>query len=76
MGGYGSGRRGYGSKDTTSAYLRLDVRWLNRKGYLFPGKIANLTWSRNGAPIGNISLEVATDCVFLRYRHRRFEDDP
>jgi hypothetical protein len=32
MGGYGSGRRWGGSKETTDEYRRLDVRWWHREG--------------------------------------------
>ncbi len=74
MGGYGSGRRWGSSKDTTSSYLRLDVRWLGRKGFLVPGRSSNVTWSRNGEPAGNINLQCETDRVVLCYSHRRFDE--
>lgn len=74
MGGYGSGRRWSSCKDTTSGYLRLDVRWLQRKGLLWAGGYFPLTWSRNGEPSGSINLRSETDRVILRYRHRRFDE--
>jgi hypothetical protein len=37
MGGSGSGRHRYSSKDNTSAYRKLDVRLLQRHGSLFEG---------------------------------------
>src|ERR1700674_5717401 len=74
MGAYGSGSQGYSSKNTTSGYLRLDVRWLHRKGYLVPGRETTLTWSRRGEPIGNISVRCEMNDVVLCYRHRRHEE--
>jgi hypothetical protein len=49
MGGYGSGRRG--GRDTTSGYLRLDVRRLQRGGFLRFGSCSSQQWSRGGQPI-------------------------
>lgn len=74
MGGYGSGSQGYSSKHTTSGYLRLDVRWLQRKGYLVSGRETTLTWSQRGEPIGNISVRCEMNGVVLCYRHRRYEE--
>jgi len=74
MGGYGSGSQGYSSKHTTSSYLRLDVRWLQRKGYLVSGRETTLTWSQRGEPIGNISVRCEMNDVVLCYRHRRHEE--
>jgi hypothetical protein len=74
MGGYGSGPRGYSSKDTTSGYLRLDVRWLQREGFLVPGRNSDLVWSRNGEPIGNVGMRCRMDDVVLSYRHRRHDE--
>lgn len=66
--------RSFNSKDTTSAYSSLDVRWLQRKGYLVPGRAARVTWSRNGEPYSNINMRVEKDSLILSYRHRRFEE--
>ena len=73
MGGYGSGRR-WSCKATTSGYYRLDVRWLQRKGLLLPGRYSPLTWSRDGQPIGRINLRSEIDRVILSYRHRRLDE--
>jgi hypothetical protein len=52
MGGFGNGKR-YGSKDTTSSYKRLDIRFLQRKGLLVPGRRGDVNWSRNGVYTAN-----------------------
>lgn len=69
MGGYGSGRRG--GRDTTSDYLRLDVRKLQRGGFLRFGSRSSHTWSRGGQPIGSINMRSEHESVVLSYRHRR-----
>ena len=74
MGAFASGRRRSSWKVTTSDCYRLDVRWLQRKGLLWPGGYFPLAWSRNGEPTGSIKLRSETDRVILRYRHRRFDE--
>jgi len=74
MGGFGSGQRRSSWKVSTSDCYRLDVRWLHRKGLLFPGGYFPLTWTRNGEPTGSIGLWSETDRVILRYRHHRFDE--
>jgi hypothetical protein len=74
MGGYGSGERWH-SKATTGAALRLDVRWLARKGLFQPGIAAYLPmhWTRNGKPSGNITVSYDArrpDELLLDYRTR------
>lgn len=68
MGGSGSGRRN-SSKETTAAYLWLDVRWLHRKGFLIPGRIGIVQWSRRGEPFASINLSAEQDRVMLSYSH-------
>jgi hypothetical protein len=70
MGGYGSGRR-YGSKSTTGDYLQLDVRRLQRDGFLERRFAFNWQWTRSGEPVGNINIRPEEDRVVLSYRHRR-----
>ena len=69
MGGYGSGRRS-GSRDITTSYRALDVRWLQRNRFLIPGRCSRVTWSRNGEPIGNIDVRMEPSQLFLAYKHR------
>jgi hypothetical protein len=41
-----------------SDYLRLDARYLQRRGFLQPGRFATLQWSRNGEPFASMGLRV------------------
>ena len=74
MGGYGSGRR-YGSKSITNEYRQLDVRRLQRDGLLERRFAFNWRWSRNGDPVGNISIRPEEDRIVLSYRHQRAGQD-
>lgn len=64
------------AKDTTSSYLRLDVRWLQRNGFLATARVSTLRWSRNDEPIGSVGLRTAPGGVMLSYRHRSWEGEP
>jgi hypothetical protein len=81
MGGYGSGRTS-GSRDITTSYRALDVRWLQRNKFLIPGSRSKVTWSRNGEPTGNIDVRMELSQLFFAYKHRshggewRSEDYP
>jgi hypothetical protein len=55
---------------STSDYLRLDVRWLKRQGYLRPGWSNSVSWSRRGERIGWITVDAAEGHVRLRYKNR------
>lgn len=70
MGGRGSGRRYQGGKRTTSDMLRLDIRLLQRKGWLTPGRLIDLNWSSNGTERGPIKMRTDADHVTLIYRSR------
>ena len=74
MGGYGSGRR-WSSKNTTSGYLRLDVRRLQRKGRLDPGESFRWYWTLNDQPYGDIQIRTQFDRIVLLYRHRSRSED-
>ncbi len=67
--------RGFGGKATTSDYLQLDVRYLQRNGYLRPGQRSSLHWSRNKEPCGWIEIFAQFDRINLMYRHRRSGDE-
>ena len=71
MGGFGSGRRaGYG-RQTTDGLLALDVRWLQRHGYLLtPGK-RSVGWYKNGRKTNCIYVVTQSGQVFLSYQYRR-----
>lgn len=68
MGGWGSGRRG--GRETTSDYRRLDVRELQRGGWLSDGASFNSKWSRRGVEISSIRGRSESDRVVLTYRHQ------
>lgn len=64
---YGSG------KNTTSGYKRIDVRFLQKRGYLGPGTLFTLSWKRNGMNIGWIQGRTTNETVILSYKYRRGE---
>lgn len=76
MGGLGSGRHWrWDKRDTTCDYVRLDVRWLKRKGCLRPGWSGTLNWSRRGEQFAWINVDSADGQITLRYRTRRGDSE-
>jgi hypothetical protein len=73
MGGYGSGKRS-SSKETTSEYLRLDVRRWQRQGPLARGRIFSCQWSLRGEEVGSIAVRVDVGRVILTYGGRRNQE--
>lgn len=70
MGRYrGSGRA------TTSGYMRLDVRYLQKGGYLRPGSSSSQRWSCRGEPVGSINMHAWDGYVTLSYRTRKHEGE-
>ena len=63
-----SGRR-WSSKNTTSEYLRLDIRRLHQEGVLARRGTASWQWTHNDQPYANIRIRPETDRVVLSYRH-------
>ena len=57
--------------DTTDDYVRLDVRWLKRQGYLRPGWAGTVNWSRRGERFAFINISASQNQLTLRYRTRR-----
>jgi hypothetical protein len=74
MGRWGSGRR-WSSKNTTSEYLRLDIRRLHQEGVLERRTTVSWQWTRNDQPYANIRIRPEPDRVVLSYRHRSGGDD-
>jgi hypothetical protein len=71
MGGYGSGKwHRSDKKDTVEGHKRLDVRWMKRKRFLYPGAFVTLSWNRNGRPNGDIRAKVEDGRLVLSYRYR------
>lgn len=62
-------------RDTTSSHRQLDIRVLERKGFLQPRGWTILNWSRNGEAVGSIRMSAEFDRVVLSYRHQRFAED-
>lgn len=63
------------SKDTADGHKKLDINWLNRKGYLSAGSIGNVSWSRNGEPAGSIFFRTAGNTIILEYKSRSYSSD-
>jgi hypothetical protein len=64
------GRYSGSARATTSGYLFLDVRYLQRNGYLRPGSSSSQRWSCRGEPSGSINLSACDGYVKLSYRTR------
>lgn len=76
MGGRGSGRyTRWNSQTTLEECLKLDVRWMQREGYLRAGSAGSLTWSWDGEPAGNIRYVSYGDSVSLIYKTRNCSDE-
>jgi len=71
MGGPGSGRwyRWQGTRTTLDEVYRLDVRWLQRHGYL-DSRLHWVTWSRREQQVGSLLLALQPEGVVLTYRYR------
>jgi hypothetical protein len=75
MGGSGSGSwYRWSTKTTTGEMLAVDIRWLNKRGYLKPGHYG-LQWTRGDEPAGDIRIEVYDDYIMLVYRSRKSSSD-
>jgi hypothetical protein len=70
MGGFGSGRRHQGGKDTTKECLSIDVRWLQRQGLLAVGKSTSLNWSIAGSASGSFQVRAESNGVVLKHDNR------
>jgi len=71
MGGPGSGRWYWwkGTRTTLDEAYRLDVRWLQRHGYL-DGRPHGVTWSRGERQVGSLLLVLQHAGVVLTYSYR------
>jgi hypothetical protein len=70
MGGPGSGRwYRWNTRTTLEEVCRLDVRWLQRHGYL-DGCLHRVTWSRGEQEAGSLLLALQPAGVVLTYRYR------
>ena len=60
MGGYSSGRHRTRTRGSINEAYRIEMKWVRRRGFLWPGAIRSGTWSwtRNGEPSGSIGLAI------------------
>ena len=65
----------YTSKLTTSYYRQLDVRWLQRNGYLKSRWCSTVTWHRGDEVSGSIGVFAKNGAVILSYRHRNWDGE-
>jgi hypothetical protein len=63
------------SKNTTSYYHQLDIRDLQRKGFLRPCGWVGLNWSRDGEVVASIRILAEFDRIVLSYRHQSYGED-
>ena len=68
------GRHRGGGKDTTESYRQLDVRRMQRGGFLRAGSWSTWRWSRNGEVFASIQVRAEFNCVTLMYSHRSYGD--
>jgi len=71
MGGSGSGNWfRWNSKQTVEGQLRIDIRCLKKQGYLHPGTMGTLSWSRLDKQTGAVGFRIEAGQMILDYRHR------
>ncbi len=71
MGGTGSGNYFFwGAKSTTESQHQIDIRWMKKQRYLYPGTTGTLSWSCRGEESGSIGYRVETNRLVLNYRNR------
>lgn len=70
MGGFGSGRNYfYNTKNTVEDYHKLDVRELQKRNLLIPGKSFSWRWFHGSRIVSSISIVALPDCIMLSYRN-------
>ncbi len=69
MGGFGSARWQQG-KDTTSDYRQLDVRRLQRDGFLKPGCTFGWQWPCGNGTMATINVHTEKNKITLSYKQR------
>ena len=69
MGGFGSGRR-LQSMNTTNDYQQLDVRQLQRNGFLKPGRFFSRQWKSGNKIITTINAHSEINKITLSYKQR------
>jgi hypothetical protein len=67
----GSGQHHQSGKGKTDHYRALDIRLLQRKGMLVPGRTSTFRWSINGNTLETIQLRAEADRVILSQINQR-----
>ncbi len=69
MGGIGSGQyiRLYGKPRTETQHF-IDIRFMNQKGWLYPGTMGSLYWSIDGQQTGSVRYSVYEKYMVLNYK--------
>ena len=77
MGCNGSGNwYRWGAKGVTIEQKRIDIRWLNKQGYLNNSYCSgSLSWSSRGEKTGSIGFSITLDKMILTYRQRERDGD-
>jgi hypothetical protein len=75
VGGWGSGRYGSGSAATTDEVNRVDIRYLRKQGWLYPGARGSLSWSCGGEPSGNVGYSISGNTFTLDYKSRQYGEE-
>jgi len=76
MGGSGSGSwYRWNKKELTMEQKRIDIRWLKKQNYLWPGYFGSLSWSSRGKETGWIRFSVQENGMTLNYRYRMRGED-
>ena len=76
MGGSGSGRTlRWGTRTTTMSQHHIDIRWMKKQNYLFPGKSGMLSWSSRGEKTGSIRYQIEKGRMILNYRIKESGED-
>lgn len=71
MGGFGSGNRwNHSGRGTCEANHRVDIRFMRKQGFLYPGSQGTLSWSRGGEQTGWIRFRSSSNNLQLIYRAR------
>lgn len=70
MGGFGSGRQS--AIQTTQQMLDVDIRKLNRMGFVQHNNNFSLSWSRNGQKVGDIRCTTEDGYMTFIYKTKSF----
>lgn len=74
MGGFGSGRWQLG-RNTTNDYRRLDVRRLQRDGFLKPGRTFDWQWKSGNKTMATVNVHTEINKITLSYKHKSYGNE-